>query len=197
LGYQRGRIHGLELASDYRSRGEIVSHSWGFLRTLSMQMEYQHSHQSVELEDEPDRPTDTHVGRLSLEWRKRISRTRTISFGGGSGAMRVSTTSVLDDRPFDYVVPSYSGRVRLDIGRTWAVSLDTRRDASVIEGVSQQSFLTDVGTLWLGGNIGSTPLPTAARLLAPTRATRIFYVISRASLQDFRHESNAIRCGWA
>jgi hypothetical protein len=156
FGYQVVRMNGLETTTNSRGHGELVSHYWGVRRTVALQMNYQHSHQSVESLTEPERPTDSHIGRLNLEWHKRLSRTRALSLGVGSGAMQISTVSVFDDQPFDYVAPSFSGRVRVDLGRTWSVSADASRDVTVLEGVTRQSFLTDVGTLWVGGNIGQS-----------------------------------------
>jgi hypothetical protein len=156
FGYQVNRMQGLQTTTDSRGHGEYLSHYWGIRRTVALQMDYQHLHQSVESVLEPERPTDSHTGRLNLEWHKRLSRTRSISLGVGSGAMQISTVSVFDNRPFDYLAPSYSGRARVDLGRTWSVSADARRDVTVLEGVTPQSFLTDVATLWLGGNIGES-----------------------------------------
>ena len=71
--------------------------------------------------------------------------------------MRVRAVSAIEeDGRLDYLAPSVFGRARLDLGRTWSVSADAHRDVTVLEGVTQQSFLTDIGSLWLGGSVGES-----------------------------------------
>jgi hypothetical protein len=70
--------------------------------------------------------------------------------------MRVQTISAAQDGPLEYLAPSGSLQARVDLGRTWSLSADAHRDVTVLDGVTLQSFLTDVGSLWLGGGIGES-----------------------------------------
>ena len=155
FGYTDERVTST-LPTNSRSLDESLTHSWDFRRTLSLRLEYQFSDQTMEVPLLPARPTDTHTGRFALEWRKRVSRTRTLSFGGGSGVMRVRTISSVDEGPLDYLAPSMSGHARLDLGRTWSVSANAHRDVTVLDGVTRQSFLSDTGSLWFGGSLGES-----------------------------------------
>jgi hypothetical protein len=48
--------------------------------------------------------------------------------------------------------------VRIDLGRTWAIAADARRQVSMLEGLTLQSFVTTAATLWVGGNLGNRTL---------------------------------------
>jgi hypothetical protein len=139
-----------------RSHGELVTHSWEVRRPFSLLLGYRYSNETSQVSQQPEHPTESHLATLGLEWRKRLSPRRTISFSGGSGAMHVQTISTVEDRPLDYVAPAIFGRARLDLARTWSISADARRDVTVLEGVTRQSFLTDMVSLWLGGYVGRT-----------------------------------------
>jgi hypothetical protein len=155
LSYDDTLVTGL-VTTNTQGHIETLTHSWAFRRTMSMELEYNYSHMAAEIDDEPTRPNNSHAGRLGLEWRKRLSRTRTLTVGGASGVMLVRSISSFDDGPLEYLAPSGSARVRVDLGRTWAVAVDADRSVTVLDGVSQQSFLTDVGSLWLGGHVGES-----------------------------------------
>jgi len=51
-------------------------------------------------------------------------------------------------------MPSGHGTVRMDVGRTWAVSGDYRRSASALPGVSLETFSTDAMNLRADGMMG-------------------------------------------
>ena len=153
VGYSDTRVTGL-LTTNSQSHIETLTHSWAFQRTMTMDLEYSYSDQAMEVGNQPARPNNSHAGRLGLEWRKRLSRTRTLAIGGASGAMLVRSISTFEERPLEYVAPSVSLRARVDLGRTWAIAADGDRNVTVLDGVTLQSFLTDVGSLWLGGRIG-------------------------------------------
>lgn len=152
-GFSRQRVTS---TTQVNSRTHVASfgHNWDASRAIGLLATYQYSGHTSEQPQAVARPVDSQQGQVGLEIRKAISPTRRIVFTGGAGAMRVETVSSFGDRPFEYVAPSGFGGARLDLGRTWAVSVDVRRDVTVLEGLTQQSFLTDIGSLWLGGNVG-------------------------------------------
>jgi hypothetical protein len=155
FGYLDAVATGL-VPTNSRNLVESLTHSWGFQRTLNLQLQYHYSDLTMEVPLQADRPTDSHAARVGLEWRKRLSRTRTLALGAATGAMKVRTISSLEAGPLEYVAPSVSAQARLDIGRTWSVAADAHRDVTVLDAVTQQSFLTDVMSMWLGGTVGDT-----------------------------------------
>jgi hypothetical protein len=155
FGYSDDHVSGV-VPTTSRGHIESVTHAWDFQRTLSLRLEYQYSDQTMEVPLQPEQPVDSHNARVALDWRKRLSRTRTVSFGGGPGVMRVRSVSSSEAGPLDYLTPSMTAQARLDLGRTWSVSANADRAVTVLDGVTQQSFLTDVGSLWLGGDIGES-----------------------------------------
>jgi hypothetical protein len=112
----------------------------------------QHDGSAVGSSDQP--PTKSQTVTLGLDVRRPLSRTRRLSFAGGAGGMHVGTVSAIDGAAMQYVAPSGFGSARLDLGRTWAVSVDIRRDVHILEAVTRQSFVTTTSTLWAGGALG-------------------------------------------
>jgi hypothetical protein len=133
----------------------VLGHSWNFLRNVGLEGSYTFSNQNSGNNAVGDRPLDTHTGSLGLEVRVPVSRTRRMTFSGHAGATRVQTLSSNDNLPLDYVTPSGGGSVRLDIGRTWALSADGSRTVTMLEGLTLQSFVTTAVSLWTGGTIGT------------------------------------------
>lgn len=149
--YARGSYGtgGLDMAS--RSAG--VSYNRNLSRRTSIQTIYTRFHQTV-VDAGGVIPVDSDQGTIGFEYRHLVSRNRNLVFSGGGGAVYVSTLSVLDDSPFDYVAPSGYAVVRLDLGRTWSLTADARRSVTMVEGVTPQSFLTDTVSVAVGGGIG-------------------------------------------
>jgi hypothetical protein len=154
-GYARTRSTGLGQL-DSENLTTVVGHSWRFVRNVSMEGSYTHSKQSSGNVEFGDRPLTTDTASLGLELRVPISRTRRMTFSGNAGATHVQTFSSLDNTtPIDYTTPAGYGSVRLDVGRTWAVSADLSRSVQMLEGLTLQSFVTTAASLWTGGTIGS------------------------------------------
>jgi hypothetical protein len=154
-GYTRQRVTA-DTNVNSQTHMAMFGHTLDFSRAIGGVFSYQRSSHSSEQAraQAAVRPVDSHQGQLGVEIRKSVSPTRRLVFNAGVGALRVSTISELDQLPFEYVAPSGYAGARLDLGRTWAVTANFRRDVTVLEGLTQQSFLTDAGTVWLGGNLG-------------------------------------------
>ena len=52
-------------------------------------------------------------------------------------------------------MPSGNANVRVDVARTWSISADYRRGASVLEGLTAETFITDTGIVRVGGFVAS------------------------------------------
>jgi hypothetical protein len=154
-GYNRNRVFGGALTNS-TSHEAGVSHGWDVSRPFGLQLSYRRSELRANSGGSPTRPTMNQSGMVGIELRKRVSRTRTMQFNLNGGAMHVRTLSETDNRLFDYVTPSASAGVRLDMGRTWALAADANRDVSVIEAVTTQSFVTDSFSLRLGGRVATS-----------------------------------------
>lgn len=136
-----------------RSTQLSVEHSWNLQQASAILLSYEFSGHTTDDGIGLAQVVDSHNAQLGLRVRKRLSPTRTIAFSGGAGAMNVQSGATDTTDGYAYVAPSMFGGARLDLGRTWAVSADLRRDIRVIE-LTRQSFLTDMLSLWLGGTVG-------------------------------------------
>jgi hypothetical protein len=157
VGYSRQRVQS-NLLVQSRSYVASAGHGWDLSRSFGLLFSYQLSNHESRQPGAVARPVESQQAQAGVEFRKSISPTRRMIFNGGAGAMRVETLSFADSvsRPFEYTAPSYFGGVRMDLGRTWAVTADARRDVTVLDGITQQTFLTDMLAVWVGGNIGSS-----------------------------------------
>ena len=155
--YQKMRSRGL---GEMETEQETIStrHSWSFLRNVSLAASAGMSRQNGGNLTIGRSQLETQDGSLGLDVRMPISRTRRMTFSGYAGATRVRTYSTADSRLIGYATPSGGGSVRVDIGRTWAISADASRHVGMLEGLTLQSFVTTATTLWAGGNIGTRTL---------------------------------------
>jgi hypothetical protein len=140
---------------DSQRHGASLDYSITLGRGSSIRASYRRSKSDYVTWEGKVQPVDDHSADLGFEHEHRISRTRQWAFSFGSGATYVDTLNSVSREPLRYTTPSYYARTRLDLGRTWAVWADYRRGIAVIEGLTPQTFVTNNGTLRLGGYIGS------------------------------------------
>jgi hypothetical protein len=153
-GYTQSKEDHLEGTSlNSRHQTAMLGHSWDFSRPAGISVSYRYSNQKIE-EAIGERPLQSNDVEVGMNLRKVLSRTRRVLVTAGSGLTHTRSVSAVNRLEFDYVVPLYFGSVRLDVGRTWAVSGDYRRTVSMLEGVSLQVFVTDAASLTIGGNVG-------------------------------------------
>jgi hypothetical protein len=144
----------LTLATNSRFASGTLSHSWDFTANMALQTGYSYSDivtESVGAEDR--RPAQTQIVSAGLAYRLAISRTRSANFSAGPAVTIVRTTSTVGDAPIEYSAPSGYASVRVDLGRTWALSSAWRRETSVLDGLAQQTFLTNSFSVSLGGAV--------------------------------------------
>jgi hypothetical protein len=179
------REFGGQEALDSRDQMGSLSHAWDMSRAASVQTAYRYTDQIMEELDGGTRPFVSHVGELGLSLRKGISRQRQVTVSGGGGATHVATVNAVSRQPYSYVAPSGYAGVRMDIGRSWALSADLRRAVSVMEGVTAEAFVSDAGSLSLGGQFGSRSILTfsgaAARGVGAGNAPGSFNSVSGAA----------------
>jgi hypothetical protein len=92
-----------------------------------------------------------HRAELGLQYQRRLSRSRQISFAGGAGALYVDSVDVTSREPLEYWAPSGYGNLSLTVGRSWSVGADYRRSTTVLQGTAPHVFVNDVGTISAGG----------------------------------------------
>lgn len=148
------RVTGLTLTNS-TSHNVGVAQNWDVSRPLGLLASYGLTEMRATTAGFPTRPTRNQNAQVGVELRKRVSRTRTLLFNVGGGAMHVRAMSEFDNRLFNYVTPSYFVGSRLDMGRSWSVAFDAHRDVSMLDAVSPQSFVTDQLSLRLGGQLST------------------------------------------
>ena len=153
--YSRVRVTGGALTNS-STHNAGAAHTWDVSRPFGLLTSYGLSEMNANTSGFQARPTRTQTALLGVELRKRVSRTRSMLFNAGGGAMHVRATSEFDNRLFNYVVPSYFAGSRLDVGRTWSVAFDAHRDVTMLDAVSPQSFVNDTVNLRLGGQLSTS-----------------------------------------
>lgn len=177
-------------------------HTWEFQRSAGTRMTYRYMDQDSadgsDTDAVPERPLRSHSLEIGLDLRKRFSRTRQLSISLGGGATRV-LTHAQDGQPLDYTTPSGFGSIRIDLGRTWSLSGDFRRDVSMIVGFTDRSFETYTGSIRTGGQVservqlalagtyssGVAPIETQGSYRSGTAGVQVNYRLTRwASLHS-------------
>ena len=127
------------VGNDSTTHGGQLTHGLALGRSMQVSGGYQYSQSELTDVNNPARSGtfSAHGGEFRVTLLRRLSRTRRVRLSGGAGAQRVDVID-LNDRVTPYWVPTGIGEVRVDIGRSWALSGDFRRAASTLSGVSQQ-----------------------------------------------------------
>ncbi len=135
-----------------------ATYAWSLTRATSVRGSYNYgdtSYADARLGDQGAAPTSNHAIEGGLSHSRRLSPTRQLHLSGGVGATYVETSSGPDLTPLTYWTPSAHGTVRVDVGRTWAVGADYRRGATVVPGVTIESYSTDAVSVRADGGVGS------------------------------------------
>lgn len=119
-----------------------VRHTWNVREHASLQFTYDLSHNLQRDELGAEQPLRSQGGELALTLARPLSPDRRLSvtFGGGVRQARLELPGTLAQ----FEVPIASGSARLDLRRNWSVSLDGRRDVTVLNGLSPEPFVTDM-----------------------------------------------------
>jgi hypothetical protein len=136
-----------------RTHTARITHGWDFRQAVGLRSSFERARHTSEAA-EGSVAVDSDTLTLALQVRRRVSRTRQFTVSGGVGAARIVTTRQLEGDPFAYLSPALHGAAQLDLGRTWSLLGEFRREVQTLEGVTQQSFITDVAMLTMGGYLG-------------------------------------------
>jgi hypothetical protein len=142
-----------ELGYDNKAQLGTVEYEWAASRRGTLRGTYEYS--NGDLEDFFGLPTPliSHTMEFGGGYTRRFSPSREMTLTAGAGATHVDTLSSLDRAPITYWTPSGYGSLGIDIGRSWMLSASYRRAINVLQGVSLQSFATDVGSVRADGLI--------------------------------------------
>jgi hypothetical protein len=149
---QRRPLSGQGLES--QSQAGVVRYDWRFSRDFTWQTTYHYdeNRQSDQVGD--TRPLRSHTGDVGLRYGRTLSANRRIAAGAGGGVSYVRAFNTQTDQRREFVVPTAYGLARLDLGRTWGIQADGRRDVTILQGVSPEPFATNAATVRLDGLLG-------------------------------------------
>lgn len=158
----------LQYAFDYRdfldeadpsshTHGVRTSYDHKFGRSGSLNAEYSYSQGEfvggVQVLDQ--RPLSTHSVEVGPQFSRRISPRRSLIVGFGAGATRVSTVTGPLQEIAEFWTPFGHATVRVDLARSWALTGNFRRTASVLDGLTPETYVSDTFGAAVGGNVGS------------------------------------------
>jgi hypothetical protein len=138
---------------DTRSHVLSVGLDRGIARTITVRGSYRYSDSLYDRVIGGAIPTIDQAVEVGATYEKDLSRTRRVTLSGGGGATYVDTLDQATLVPLNYWTPSGYATARYDFGRSWNVSADYRRSASVLQGLNPELFLNDTATVQAGGNL--------------------------------------------
>jgi hypothetical protein len=137
------------------SHAAALDHSWFVSRSTALDMGYTYSKMtSVGPEDE-NTPYRFQGATIGVHITNRMTPLRTFEIAGSAGAQQVTARGVAGAPPDDFVTPSAYGAIRWDLGRSWSLASDVRREASLLLGLSDQVFMTSAVNFRAGGHLAS------------------------------------------
>jgi len=90
---------------------------------------------------------------IGPRWSRRISPRRSLSLALSGGSIHTTTVRGLTREPIEYWSPFGSIATRIDVGRTWALSGNYRRSVVAFEGLTADTYLSDVVGVSYGGSV--------------------------------------------
>ncbi len=100
------------------------------------------------------RPYASHVIEGGPRFTKRVSPRRTLHLSAGVGGTYVDSVTGVERVAYAYWAPYGHADARIDVGRTWVLSGNYRRGVTAFEGITIETFLSDVVGVALGGGVG-------------------------------------------
>ena len=140
-----------DIGNDGRTVFADAMYSWTLSRSSSLQPRYSVSDSDLRGIDGLTTPLQNQIVEVMMAYSRRLSPTRRLTLSGGGGGTHVSTLTAADRSKLAYWMPSGRGSASLDVGRSWALSGNYDRSATVLQGVSLTSFATDTARLNVTG----------------------------------------------
>jgi hypothetical protein len=126
-------------------------YSLALSRSASLGAFYSVTNADLQAADGLTTPMRNQNVEATVEYNRRLSLSRRMTFTAGGGGTHVSTLSAADRSTLAYWMPSGRVSASLDVGRSWALSGNYDRTATVIQGVSLTSFATNAASVRVTG----------------------------------------------
>ena len=136
---------------DNRTHTANLLHTWNLSRAWSLRPVYRFSDMSLDDSNASGTPITNHNGEVGLAYTHHMSATRQVAVSWGGGTTHVTTVHPVTRVPLAYWTPSGYASFDTDIGRSWSLSMNYRRAANVLPGVTVQAFATDALALQAEG----------------------------------------------
>ncbi len=158
--YSRRNYTGGEATGDTSSTSGNVGWSRQLQRTTSLNVTYGYSNGEYAplVGGGTNRPLVGHAIQGGMSFSKRLSPRKAAQFSFTFGATR--TDAVTGDAEVSYAfwAPSGSGQVRVDIGRSWALSGNYSQGITALSGLTLEAYNSRTLGVSLGGSVGRVSL---------------------------------------
>ena len=159
-GYSLRNYTGSDVTGDTSSTSANLGWSRQLQRTTSLNVTYGYSNGEYAplVGGGSTRPLVGHAIQGGMSFSKRLSPRKAAQFSFMFGATR--TAAVTGDAEVNYAfwAPSGSGQVRVDIGRSWALSGSYSRGTTALSGLTREAYNSSTLGLSLGGSVGRVSL---------------------------------------
>jgi hypothetical protein len=156
LGYVRQENNGTDFGDSSSKRANLVlSRQMNRVSTFNVTYAYSNGEfTSLNLAG-TTRPLVGHSVQGGYSYSKRLSPNRAILLSVGLGASRTTAlTGLLEEGEYSFWAPGGSASVRVDLGRTWALSADYGHAVTSLSGLTGEAYVADTFGTSLGGNFG-------------------------------------------
>jgi hypothetical protein len=141
----------------FASRSQLVSvlHDWNVRQNVGFQFSYRYDTHRQNDESGIGQPLRYQTAEIRMRLVRRVSPSRHLTASVGSGATHSWSQASTDDPPFEFVVPTVSASVRLELSRLWALAANINREVTVLDGITPEPFAADVASLRAEGIFAS------------------------------------------
>jgi hypothetical protein len=136
---------------DTRAHSASVTYEHGLRRTTTLQSSYTFTSMASLEPTHGLQHLQTNDLNAGLTYVRNFSATRRMVLSGGGGAIRYQTARGAAGIPLQELAPAGYGNARVDLARTWSLNSDYRRSVTVLQGQVLGAFVTDAGSLSIGG----------------------------------------------
>lgn len=127
-----------------------LNHVWRPRSTTDFELALRHERTPQVSEQGLEQRLGTVTAESRVRYTRRLSPSRTLSFMGGVGAVRIDASASPNRAAFVATSPALSGTARLDV-RAWALSFSARHDITVLNGLSPEPFRSTAATASIDG----------------------------------------------
>ncbi|WP_291984365.1 hypothetical protein [Luteitalea sp.] len=134
-----------------RARTTALEHAWRPTGNTAFELSYRNLSNPQRLDDGFEQRLGVQTAEGRLRYERRLSPRRSLAFMAGGGAARVDASGPLGQSDIQLTSPTVSASVRLGVVSSWGMSLTTRRDVTVLFGLSPEPFSSNAVLVSLDG----------------------------------------------